>query len=344
MKPSDFVVDAVMVHDVPEKKHQQAVVLTDTPIALDDDLRDYFSGKIVASLGFRGLEVVADSNADPTVRAAVARIGADPLVLAAESQTIARRLDHIQDARNPAGLLAVVSGRVADQACVAILKLEREEGLRVRVRLVDGRRTIDMEHLRDLTLTDKTKVFKTAILVTSAPDRPDLVVGRASDDQRSLIEGDGVANFFLAKFLGCKLKVNPAIATRAFFEAVETFINEDVASPEKRAKYHLELLQALEGPVLDVQPRRFAERSVESNDQPALLANVAARGLDLDSTFARDIGLIERRLRGFKLVFESGIVVVGGAEDLRDRIELRDNDSRNPGADINDTIRRLQGR
>jgi hypothetical protein len=339
-----FLVGSVVVHDVPRTGADQQLILTDEPIALDEDLRNYFAGKIIASLGARGLDVVADLTADSSVRVATAKILGSPDTLVGASQDIARRLDSIQDARNPGGLLAVVQGTLTDQACVAVLKLEREEGLRVIVRTTGGRRTIDMQHLRDLTLTDKTKVFKTALLLQGPGEGADAVEGRASDDQRSLREGTGVATFFLSRFLGCQLRTNPEVATRDFFEAVQTFINEDVANPERRARYHIAVLAAMEDDRLDLQPRSFAERWVDSNDRPALLERVAAAGLEVGTAFEKDLSLISRQVRGFKLVFDSGMVLVGSKDDLETRVDVRPADAQKPGADINDAIRRLEGR
>jgi hypothetical protein len=344
MQLEAFVVEAVIVHDVPRTGANQPVVMTDEPIALDDDLRSYFAGKIIASLGERGLDVIADPTSDDSIRAATAEIIASPEALVNASQRMAERLDAIQDARNPAGLLAVVRGKLNKQTCVAILKLEREEGLRVIIRAAHGRRTIDMQHLRDLTLTDKTKVFKTALLLQGAGRGADAVEGQASDDQRSLREGTGVASFFLSRFLGCKLRTSPEVATREFFEATETFINTDVLNPERRARYHISLLAAMEDARLDLQPRSFADRYIDASDRPALLQRVTTAGLDIGTAFEKDLTLIRRRARGFKLVFESGMVLVGGKEDLETRVDVRPDTAANPGADINDTIRRLEGR
>jgi hypothetical protein len=185
-----FTPQSVVVHDVPQQGSGQNVVLTDAPITLDDDLRSYFAAKVVASLGFKGLDVVADATADSTVRTAVAAIVHDPRELIDQSQALARRLNEIQDARNPAGLLAVIHGRMGPVECVAVLKLEREQGLRVRIHRAGGKLTIDMQHLRDLPLTDKTKVFKTAVLTVERGGDPASVRGRASDDQRSRFEGE----------------------------------------------------------------------------------------------------------------------------------------------------------
>jgi hypothetical protein len=63
---------------------------------------------------------------------------------------------------SPSGLLAVVSGTVKNEECLALLKLERERGIHFAIKRVDGHNLLDLELLRDLTLTDKTKVYKTA--------------------------------------------------------------------------------------------------------------------------------------------------------------------------------------
>lgn len=159
-----FVSKDIIVHDVPRGGNRtEEPRLTDEPIQLDRELRDYFERKIVTSLGSRGLEVVADPAKSPAVRQAVAAIVSDSLALVPESKSLARCLHTAQTGRNPAGLVTVMTGRVNESACLAILKLEREQGLRFQITQSDGRSVVDLELLRNLTLTDKTKVFKTAL-------------------------------------------------------------------------------------------------------------------------------------------------------------------------------------
>ena len=56
---------------------------------------------------------------------------------------------------------------------MAVLKLEREQGLRFKIDTdQQGRKTVDLELLRELTLTDKTKVFKTSLLMLDDSGRP----------------------------------------------------------------------------------------------------------------------------------------------------------------------------
>ena len=55
-----------------------------------------------------------------------------------------------------------------------------------------------------------------------------------------------------------------------------------------------------------------------------------------------DFSLI--KINGFKMVFESGMVLVGKSGDLADRVSIRPENATLPGVDINDTIKRLGGR
>lgn len=163
MDLSTFEIQDVVLHDVPRPSDEdEHLVLTDRPIDLDDQLRTYFRRKITRSLATRGLEVLADPNESSIVRDAVAGVVAEPGRLVSASRAVAEHLYGVQTGRNSPGLLAVILGRVEAGPCLSILKLEREQGLRVHIEMEDGAAVVDVELLRDLTLTDKTKVFKTS--------------------------------------------------------------------------------------------------------------------------------------------------------------------------------------
>lgn len=344
MNLDSFKVEAVMVHDVPRgNDDDEELTLTDLPIDLDLDLRRYFRRKIVASLGERGVEVVADGNEDDSVRSAIARVIADPNELVSASRVIAERLDEVQTGRNPPGLLAVIAGHVDGKRCASVLKLEREEGLRFRIKVVGGRHVVDLEFLRDLTLTDKTKVFKTSLLVAGRRRLgPDTIAGRVSDDQRGANAAAGVASFFLGTFLGCRLKDSPEKTTLEFVQAADGFINEHVQSPERRGRYQVALLATMQDQTAEIRPRSFAQSHVEPADRPAFLDRVREAGLDPDRPFPKDVGLV--RVNGFRMTFESGMILIGSREDLRDRVDIRRDDAHTPGVEINDAVKRLRGR
>lgn len=142
------IINAV-VHDVPRGgTEDESVVLTDTTIVLDDALRAYFRRKIIQSIGLRGLDVVIEPDGARCVREAVAEILADEETLIDASQRVAEHLDAVQTGRNSAGLLTIVLGEIDGHRCVAVLKLEREQGLRFQIRTDDdGHRVVDLELL-----------------------------------------------------------------------------------------------------------------------------------------------------------------------------------------------------
>ena len=342
MKETDFAIESVMIHDVPRGgRDSSEMTLTDAPINLDDQLREYFRSKITNSLKTRGVEVIIDPCQDSTVYDAVARIIVDSSSLAEQSQLIARRLHTVQTGVNPPGLLTVIFGTADDKPAVAILKLEREEGIRFQVHDVDGHLTVDLEFLRDLTLTNKTKVFKTSLFSLTDPSRSQSVAGSVSDDQRGQIQGRGVADFFLSTFLGCQLRISPARATLEFVQAAEEFFNDTVRNPEKRGRYQVALLSTMQDQQLDVTPHEFAALHLDTADRPAFLDRVGQYGLAPGAAFEKDTSLV--KIKGFRMTFENGMVLVGGPDDLRDRVRIRGEDEE-PGVDIKDAVKQLRGR
>jgi hypothetical protein len=240
--------------------------------------------------------------------------------------------------------LAVVVGTVDDGPCASVLKLEREQGLRFRIEIVDGHTVVDLEHLRDLTLTDKTKVFKTSLFTSTAEGEPkaESLVGQVSDDQRGSEARAGVANFFLGLFLGCRLRDSPEKATLAFVQGVDAFVNNDVVNAERRGRYQVALLATMQDNTSEVRPRTFADTHIDNSDRPALYERLREAGVDPDSPFPKDISLV--KVRGFKMTFDSGMVLVGSNSDLQERVHIRGESAAQAGVDINDTIKTLHGR
>lgn len=344
MKFDSFRVQSLMVHDVPRPEDEEPLILTDAPAKLDDQLRAYFQRKVTTSLTARGLEVVADPTAKSTIRDAVYEIAADESTLAEHSRAIAQRLYDVQTGRNSPGLIAVIFGAIDAKPCVSVVKLEREQGVRVQLNVLEGQTVIDLQFLRDLTLTDKTRVFKTSLLALADPEDPLTLLGFVSDDQRGQDEGMGVATFFLSTFLGCKLRASPEKATLEFFEAAEEFINDDVSDPAKKAEYQIGLLATMQERSMDLRPATFASRHIDPAHRPALLERMKSRGLGPETAFQKETGLVRNRIRGFKLTFESGMTLLGKREDLDDRVELPREDAAEQSVRINDPIKRVHGR
>jgi hypothetical protein len=343
MNLETFEIQSAVVHDVPRGGSDEGPVLTDAPLNLDTTLRNYFRGKIVKSLG-KGVEVVADPDGASCVRDSVSATLGDPGRLVELSQTLATHLHAVQTGRNSSGLLTVLIGTTDIGACVSILKLEREEGLRFKIDTDQrGHRTIDLELLRELTLTNKTKVFKTSLLMLSADGDPASMYGRVSDDQRGRDDGVGVATFFLSTYLGCALKTNPEKATLDFVQASEHFFNDGVTNPEKRGRYQVALLALMQNNALDVSPADFAADNLEPVDRLNYLAALRDAGVEPIVPFQKDTSMV--KVNGFRMLFQNGMVLVGKREDLADRVAIHPNSATAPArVEITDTIKKLSGR
>jgi hypothetical protein len=332
-----FEVTTAVVHYVPSPREDDPnLVLTDEAIALDGGLDEYFEDKIIERLESKGLEVVRDPEKEPSVAEAVAVIRDDPDQLVAASHRIARHLFANQTKVNSSGLLAVVRGTSDGREALAILKLERERGIRFAIDTIRGRNIVDLELLRNLTLTDKTKVYKTALLRSSSGTQ---LGGFVADDQRGMARGIRVASFFLGDFLGCMPKVPAAKATYDFVEAVNKTINKDVESPERKGNYSVALLAELQSATVDLKPADFATRHMRKEDRPAFRQRLAEAGLDPDSSFAKDTSLI--KVSRFRMTFKSGMVLVGKDEDLDERVDLPDDAASGEPVKLNDTVQNL---
>jgi hypothetical protein len=332
-----------MVHDIPHGGSEERPRLTDAPITLDDGLRAYFRTKIVSSLGLRGVQVVADPDRSAVVREAVVAVIDDPGELVPSSKLVAEHLHHAQTGRNPAGLLTVVLGRLEGEACVCVLKLEREQGLRFNIETDEhGHNTVDLELLRELTLTDKTKVFKTSLLVSASGGGADSVTGRVSDDQRGRHDGIGVATFYLNAFLGCQLKDSPAKQTLAFVKGTDAFINDHVTNPQTQGTYQVAVLAEMQSNTMDLRPQDFAQTHLQPADRGPFMQAMRDAGVDPTVPFEKDTSLV--KVSKFRIDFEHGLVLVGPPEAVDRHVVIRDASADRPGAEINDVIKRLGGR
>ncbi|MCP9489221.1 MAG: hypothetical protein MSC31_05035 [Solirubrobacteraceae bacterium MAG38_C4-C5] len=78
----------------------------------------------------------------------------NPGSLVPASQRIARHLDAIQSKVNSSGLLAVIHGRIDATDWLGVVKLERQRGVHFVIRAEGDRQVVDLDLLRNLTLTD----------------------------------------------------------------------------------------------------------------------------------------------------------------------------------------------
>ncbi|MDQ6617572.1 MAG: nucleoid-associated protein [Actinomycetota bacterium] len=337
-------IEKLIVHEIPRHFVHSATPttpgLSEVESPLDQTVKNFFREKLAGSLGTAAYEVQLDpATTSPLPGWIVALLSTHPADLVATSQDMANHLHQSQPAISPEGLLTVIQARVENRRAVAILKLEKEEGTRVRRQQLQGGSTLSVDHVRDLMLTGKTKVFKVGLFAhvggASGP-----IEGMVCDRQKGY--GGTVANFFLERFLGCRLKELPELTTRRFFDAAERFINEDVEEPETKARYQVALAAELGGTRATVSPQAFANTNLETDDRAAFMGKVSEAGIAQPS-FAKDTGLVANQLKRIQWSFASGVAVLASPDNLGREVQVEDLDDGRTRLEVTDKLKDQHG-
>jgi hypothetical protein len=219
----------LIIHRVPKKAGQgapaTAPTLSDAPTPDRADGRAFFQRRVRAAVEDRGVEIQPDPARDRAASDAVEAIIDDATALTAQSRLLAERLFNVQDLRNPTGLLVVGRGTLGRRTSVALLKIEHDSGIRAEETRIDGQLTFEVVVHDDLLLTPNTQLFKGAVFARQGQKLEAL----AADMQ---VRG-GVADFFLADFLGFRQHETAAVLTERFLDISERWI-ADIPDPRSR--------------------------------------------------------------------------------------------------------------
>jgi len=341
-----FFVERIVVHEVPRNTATttpEGIVYSDAPSPLDSELRNFFKEKMTRSLIRHGYAVEHDPQQKSPVPSLIQTILADPDQLVPASRDIARHLYDSQPPVSNAGLLVAIFGQLEREACLGILKLEREDAIRVEETTVPGGgRTFSVAHLRDLMLGKHTRLFKASVFHLPGTELSSLD-GLVSDDQRGYDPTTEVATFFLARFLGARLRTAPDVATKSFFEATQGWIESKVAEPEKKARYEIALLGEMNRQSHTLSPNSFAKENLDTADQQGF-RDYLAEAEAPTSTIEKDLKLVASRVARLSMRFaQSKLKLSGPPEDIDRFVTVNSADSDGAPVEIHDQIDEISG-
>lgn len=337
--------DSVIVHEVPARLVQQGgqgPTLSEIESPLDQSLKNYFREKIITSLERAAFDVDLDEDStSPVPQLVLANLsGSETLVDV--SRDMANHLFGCQTGVNSSGLLAVAQASVQGQLALAILKLEKEEGVRVLQGTHRGRRTFNMEHIRQLMLTEQTRVFKVGLFLQEG-DSLASIDAAVSDKQRGYQPSTEIADFFLKKFLGCRLREEPEVVTKRFFQVAQDFVNTQISDPASRGRYEIALLASLSSEAPSLDPTAFACDYLLGRHRRAFVDSLADAGAPT-RIFTKDIALIEHQLQRIQMNFESGVVVVAPPETFDNEVKMESLDDGKTRLQIEDRMKDIRGK
>lgn len=335
----------VIIHDVPRRDLSGVgddPILSDVESPLTDDLSRFFRDKIVEAIGSSSaFGAVVDSNQTSPIPRLASQLLSSPTCVdfVEASQEMARHLHSCQTRVNPGGLLTVVDCASNGTPGLVILKVEREEGVRIEQRATDGGRTFDVSHIKDLLFTQKTKLFKVAMFTCGQADGSSVEV-IVVDNQRGYTPTSEVALFFLQKFLGCKLQEAASVTTKRFFEKTQEFINTHIGPADLKASVYCHLVAELTSPRTMVNVDAFARNSLPTEHQQAYITFLSENGIE-SLTFVKETKIIKDRLRKTAIEFASGISVIGDEQTIREKVSYDELDDGTTRMTITDRLRRV---
>lgn len=325
-------VNELIVHDIPMKLSQR--ILRETPNTLSEkpvfsqvaspvnlEICRFFLDRIAGTIGST---FANDVIFDPLTESPVGTLmneyffenGNNRISI---TQQIAQHLFDIQNAQNSSGLLLFLRCSTGEDTVLAVLKVEREEGVRVKQQIVnDGLMTFDIEHIRDLMLTKKTKLFKIVLFYLEE----EIIKGILCDQQRGYNNND-IADFFISNFLGCILTEEPKILTKNFFEATQKYINDRIDSSEKKGELLNHLISELTDQRRMISSTEFARRTLPADQRDDFIQYIQDNGATIGD-FTKECSLIVSRLKNVKYDFISGISVFGSQDAITAKSRVTD--------------------
>ncbi len=318
-------IERVIIHEIMKQalsEHKEPPHYSEIESSLNDEIRLFLKDKIIKTIGSsRSYEVVFEENSNspiPEIVRNLVNINDSDFILL--SKNIANHLNNIQSGRSPGGLVTIIMGNIQNRKVIGILKLEREEGARLEQTQREGRPTYDILHLRDLILTEKTKLFKIGLFFKGGLEEFGYE-GKVCDNQLSYTSNREVAEFFLTSFLGCRLAGDPKVETKEFFSVSQEFFKEKIEDPVVQMKYNLHLLSYVSNEGRIINPRVFASSNLNTMHRQPYVNYLNEKGVRT-TDIIRDTSLIERRINKMILEFENDIKIIGSQEGFEQKVSL----------------------
>ncbi|MCG8449013.1 MAG: nucleoid-associated protein [Pirellulales bacterium] len=342
---SRIALGRIIFHGVPSGRNDEdhSLTLSRTESPLKDQAKNYFRQKLVTTLINGAYPVVFDVQSTSLVPELVLNITTmgNPRFLS-DSQIMAQHLYEIQAKSNAPGILAVAEVDASGRKALAIVKLEHEEGARALPINYQGELTFDVEHLQNLILTDKTRIFKAALFAQSGTDLGS-IEGLASDNQIARGSKSTVADFFLRKFLGCCLEDDPATVTRSFLEAAQGWINAEVGDPSKKTDYMVAVLTEMKRNVNAIDPELFAREHLDLEDRQNFVEYIDSHGVPT-TAFPKNTDLVEKQLRRVSMNLASGLTVIGTPDAFEEKVKTNATGDGQVEISITDRLTHVKGR
>lgn len=316
----------VIVHDIPQhKKGQEGVSpqLSKNVSELPGPLRGFFREKILQALkSEKSLKVSfkIDGETSP-VEETVKLLATDNPDFISCSHELGRHLFRIQVGNNAGGILLVIECSVHDQPSTIIMKLERDNG--AQLTLDPETDSFNIVEVKDLMLTQKTRIFKVALLFDRKLFDVDFD-GQVTDYQINIKNKMKATSFFIDDYLGCEASAEPKVYTQRFYKHTKDFIDQ-IDDPIKKTKYLNDLNSYIQKNDTVIIAKSFAEDYLETAvEKDRYKKHLQAVKYPFEASILKDTQLIDSKIRKIAVDFVNGISIVGTKGIIDKNVTIED--------------------
>ncbi|MFD0564465.1 hypothetical protein ACFQ2M_22490 [Kitasatospora saccharophila] len=152
------------------------------------------------------------------------------------------------------------------------------------------------------------------------------------------------AQFFLATYLGCRPRQDPAEVTHAFYDKSVKWVNAQEIPPETKSVYLVSLHAELLSQSSDVNPREFARKHLDEEHRDGFLNSVCGDDIP-KSGFPKDVDRIASRLSTIQIAFGGGTSVIAPQSAFDDgTVTMEQADNGKSRLVVTDDVTELKGK
>lgn len=312
---SALVLSDIVMHQIRKATDGSAArfetVLTDEPVTMTPPDQDFLTRRLVRVLSGRGIPIIEDSAVTSPMPSAVRSTWKPHEDYIALTKTMAEHLAAAQKGNALEGLLVVARASLQGDDLLIVAKVEHQEAMRLEAVVNSaGHNVFNIERLQDLVFGDAAKIYKVGILSRSQ-SASGVLSGEIVDEQNGL----GFAAYFLQRYLGMKLREEPAVLTERFLTGMSAVINATTLPPETRMEVQSALASELRSNSTSVTPMAFIRTHVPQGFQSEVTTLASERDVPL-MQFAKDASRVQSRLTRIRLDLSNDVHIIAPADEV----------------------------
>lgn len=297
--------EKIIIHNIPRhKKSDKAEAdCSDNFSNLTEELESIFRDKITNSVNSnKALNICKNPGSPSPVRDLIEEMITSEDKFIQNSKEMAKHLFNCQNGSNTSGLLVLLKSSLQNKGVIIVLKLEKDTG--VKIEKDNRNHSYTLEAIRNIMLTQKTKLFKFALLFGSEWEPDYNYNGILMDYQIQTRKKNDITSWFLDKFLGYIAADDPRITTKKFYSETKAYILT-IKDIDSQIKYLNDLNSYLLSNNNMISPKDFAEGYLSPQEERDYITFMEGKGIASNSFF-KDTLDIKNEIKAITIEFQGG--------------------------------------